>query len=136
MSDSNPITGGSLFGVHGAALGLRQQRLEVLASNIANADTPHYKARDVDFHATLQRAMGESPPGAPAQTQAGHQGAVTEAGADGLLYRLPLQPSLDGNTVDAEYEKAAFARAALEYRASLSFVDGRVRKLMTAITGS
>jgi flagellar basal-body rod protein FlgB len=136
MSDSNPVTGGSLFGVHGAALSLRQQRLEVLASNIANADTPHYKARDVDFHAALQRAMGESPPGTPVQTQPGHQGGITEVGPDGLVYRLPLQPSLDGNTVDAEFEKAAFARAALEYRASLSFVDGRVRKLMTAITGS
>lgn len=136
MSDSNPIGGPSLFGVHGAALSLRQQRLEVLASNIANADTPHYKARDVDFHAALQRAIGELPPGAPAQTQPGHQGAIGEAGTDGWVYRLPLQPSLDGNTVDAEYEKAAFARAALEYRASLSFVDGRVRKLMTAITGS
>lgn len=136
MSDSNPIGGPSLFGVHGAALSLRQQRLEVLASNIANADTPHYKARDVDFHAALQRAIGELPPGTPVQTQPGHQSGVGEAGADGLVYRLPLQPSLDGNTVDAEYEKAAFARAALEYRASLSFVDGRVRKLMTAITGS
>jgi flagellar basal-body rod protein FlgB len=136
MSDSHSIGGGNLFGVHGAALSLRQQRLEVLASNIANADTPHYKARDVDFQAALQRAMGDLPPGAPVQTQAGHAGGITEAGPDGLVYRLPLQPSLDGNTVDAEYEKASFARAALEYRASLSFVDGRVRKLMTAITGS
>ena len=80
--------------------------------------------------------MGESPPGNPTQTQSGHQGGITEVGPDGLVYRLPLQPSLDGNTVDAEFEKAAFARAALEYRASLNFVDGRVRKLMTAITGS
>jgi flagellar basal-body rod protein FlgB len=135
MSESNPI-GGNLFGVHGAALSLRQQRLQVLASNIANADTPHYKARDIDFQAALQRAMGESPPGAPAQTQAGHQGGVTEPGPDNLVYRLPLQPSLDGNTVDAEYEKAAFARAAFEYRASLNFVDGRVRRLLTAITGN
>lgn len=135
MSESNPI-GGNLLGVHGAALSLRQQRLQVLASNIANADTPHYKARDVDFHAALQRAMGETPPGTPAQTQAGHQGGVSEVGPDGLVYRLPLQPSLDGNTVDAEYEKAAFARAAFEYRASLNFVDGRVRRLLTAITGN
>ena len=130
-----------LFGVHGAALSLRQQRLQILASNIANADTPNYKARDIDFQAALERAMGEAVPGAPTQTQPGHVDGTQpagqpQAGPDGLLYRLPLQPSLDGNTVDGEYEKAAFARAALEYRASLSFVDGRVRKLMTAITGS
>jgi flagellar basal-body rod protein FlgB len=132
MSESTP----SLFGIHGAALSLRQERLQLLASNIANADTPNYKARDLDFQAALQRAIGEQPPGTPAQTHAGHKGGAPIGVEDGLVYRLPLQPSLDGNTVDGEFEKASFARAALEYRASLSFVEGRVRKLMTAITGS
>ena len=110
MNDPNS----SLFGIHGAALSLRQERLKVLASNIANADTPNYKARDIDFAAALKHAT---------ESQAASE-------------TLSRQPRLDGNTVDAEYEHASFARAAVEYRASLNFVDGRVRKLMTAITGS
>lgn len=132
MSESNP----SPFGIHGAALSLRQERLKLLASNIANADTPNYKARDIDFEARLREAMGEVPPGTAVKTHPEHLDASANAAPDGMVYRLPLQPSLDGNTVDAEYEKASFARAAIEYRASLSFVEGRVRKLMTAITGN
>ncbi|MBK9493608.1 MAG: Flagellar basal body rod protein FlgB [Alphaproteobacteria bacterium ADurb.BinA280] len=133
MNDPNS----SVFGIHGAALSLRQERLKVLASNIANADTPNYKARDIDFAAALKRATEAQTPSetlSPAQAGA----SITEPSGEpfGLMYRLPLQPSLDGNTVDAEYEHASFARAAVEYRASLNFVDGRVRKLMTAITGS
>jgi flagellar basal-body rod protein FlgB len=125
-----------MFGIHGAALSLRQERLKLLASNIANADTPNYKARDLDFEAALKRAIGEQLPGSPTQTHAAHASGAPPGAEDGLVYRLPLQPSLDGNTVDGEYEKASFARAALEYRASLNFVEGRVRRLMTAITGS
>ncbi|MCG6117719.1 MAG: flagellar basal body rod protein FlgB [Aquimonas sp.] len=131
---SEPTT--TMFGIHGHSIGLRQERLKLLASNLANVDTPGYKARDLDFQTQLRRAIGEAAPGAPARTQPGHLGATTEPGLDGLVYRLPLQPSLDGNTVDAEYEQATFARAALEYRASLNFIDGRVRRLLTAITGS
>jgi len=139
MNDPNS----SLFGIHGAALSLRQERLKVLASNIANADTPNYKARDIDFAAALKHATeSQSATGGLSPAQGG--ASITEPTGEpfGLMYRLPLQPSLDGNTVDAEYEHASFARAAVdaraavEYRASLNFVDGRVRKLMTAITGS
>ena len=133
MNDPNS----SLFGIHGAALSLRQERLKVLASNIANADTPNYKARDIDFAAALKHATESQ---AASETLSPAQGGASIAEPSGepfgLMYRLPLQPSLDGNTVDAEYEHASFARAAVEYRASLNFVDGRVRKLMTAITGS
>ena len=133
MNDPNS----SLFGIHGAALSLRQERLKVLASNIANADTPNYKARDIDFAAALKHATeSQSATGGLSPAQGG--ASITEPTGEpfGLMYRLPLQPSLDGNTVDAEYEHASFARASVEYRASLNFVDGRVRKLMTAITGS
>jgi flagellar basal-body rod protein FlgB len=126
----------SPFGIHAAALSLREQRLQLLASNMANADTPNYKARDIDFESALKQAIGEQVPGTPLKTDPAHLGGSPKVAEDGLVYRVPTQPSLDGNTVDAEYEKAAFARAALEYRASLSFIDGRVRKLMTAITGS
>jgi flagellar basal-body rod protein FlgB len=112
------------MGIHGAALAVRGQRLELLASNIANADTPGYKAQDLDFNAALSAAMQ---PGAGDRLQAAVGAARYE--------RLSSQPSLDGNTVDGEAEKAAFGRAALEYRASLSFVEAKVRSMMTAITG-
>lgn len=124
-----------LFGVHAAALGLREARLDVLASNLANVDTPGYKARDIDFRRALEAATASAPGAdALATTSPAH---LAQGGAAGPLdaYRVPLQRSLDGNTVDGEYEHAAFARAALEYRASLSFVEGRARTLMTAITG-
>lgn len=126
----------SLFGVHAAALGLRQERLNLIAANIANADTPGYKAQDLDFAAALRAATG---PGGGAggleATDPGHIGGPAAAIESARFFRAPSQPSLDGNTVDAQAEHAAFARAALEYRASLSFFDARVRSLLTAITG-
>lgn len=112
------------MGIHGTALALRGQRLELLASNIANADTPNYKAKDMDFNAALEAAM---------QPSTGDR--VGTAVGSATYERPALQPSLDGNTVDSEREKAIFGRAALEYRASLSFVEGKVRSMMTAITG-
>jgi flagellar basal-body rod protein FlgB len=126
-----------LFGVHGAALGLREARLNVLASNLANVDTPGYKARDIDFAQALNDATAASDPAIRlSSSNAAHttqSGATSPSSAD--VYRIPLQRSLDGNTVDGEYEHAAFGRAALEYRASLSFIEARGRMLMTAITG-
>lgn len=132
-----------LFGIHAAALALRSQRMELLASNIANADTPGFKARDLDFKAALARALEGGLPGAPgglALTDAQHLdsagGPAMAAGADGVtIFRTPLQPSLDGNTVDAQQEHAAFAQAALEYQASLMFAESKVRGMLTAITG-
>lgn len=129
---------GDLFGIHAEALALRSQRLELIASNIANADTPGFKARDLDFQAALAAAQSGAAPERLAATDAAHLPAgAAVAGAPGGLavYRTPTQPSLDGNTVDAQREHAAFAQAALEYQASLQFVEGRVRTLMTAITG-
>ncbi len=117
-----------LFGVHAAALGLREARLNLIASNLANADTPNYQARDLDFSRALEAATAQT-----GITEG--LGKSTDPVTEATVYRVPLQPSLDGNTVDADYEHASFARAALEYRASLSFVEGRVRSLMTAITG-
>lgn len=114
MSDATTV-----FGLHADALPLRQQRLELIASNLANADTPGYKAVDLDFGAALQRA-------------------TSGAGAGGrtpTVERASSQPSLDGNTVEAHVEQAAYARAALEYRVSLSLLEGRIRGMLTAITG-
>lgn len=109
-----------LFGIHAAALPLREQRLKLIASNLANADTPHYKAVDLDFTTALRRAMSGAPDAAPSPP---------------VVLRTPNQPSLDGNTVETDVEQAAFARAALEYRVSLTLLEGRIRGLLTAITG-
>jgi flagellar basal-body rod protein FlgB len=130
------------------ALLLRSERTRVLASNIANADTPHYKARDFDFRAALSQATGVAlnAGGAPAvatvapgRTAAGHLGPGAGAvggGAPGpMLYRTPLQTALDGNTVDMDMERAAFADNSVRYEASLRFINGQIRSLMTAING-
>ncbi|MGY6519309.1 MAG: flagellar basal body rod protein FlgB [Lysobacteraceae bacterium] len=132
MSDATK----AMFGVHADALSLRQQRMQVIAANIANADTPGYKAQDIDFAGALQQLQGGNGGVRLAASRPGHLGATP--GGEGpaeRVYRLTSQPSLDGNTVDAQAEHAAFAQAALEYRASLSFVEARVRTLLTAITG-
>ncbi len=121
------IGGNSFLGIHGTALVLREQRLQLLGANIANADTPHYKAQDLDFNSALGAALR---PGAAAG------GDPIGAAAAAARYTRPAsQPSLDGNTVDGDRENAAFAQASLEYRASLSFVESRVRSMLTAITG-
>lgn len=126
---SNPLT--SYFGVSAVAMPLRDQRMKLIASNLANADTPNYKARDIAFDDVLRQAAGTA---APLQTtDARHMNGLNLQPQ--LFERTPLQPSLDGNTVDPDIERAAYGRAALEYRASLSFVESRTRTLMTAITG-
>ena len=107
----------NLFGVHAAALSVRQQRMHILASNIANAATPNYKARDIDFADALRSAES----GAPADTA--------------MRYRVPLQPSLDGNTVELATEQTAFAQNALAYRSSLAFLQGRIDTLQRAMRG-
>jgi flagellar basal-body rod protein FlgB len=122
----------AVLGFHADALQFHRQRLEVLAANIANADTPGYLARDLDFSAVLAAAQQ---PSAPARTQSSHLCAGTDLPAAAHVYRVPSQPSADGNTVELHQEQARFAEAAVHYRASLSFVDSRVRSLLTAITG-
>lgn len=102
-----------------AALDLRAQRQEILAANIANADTPNYKARDIDFRAALQRALGAGGQGGAlplARTQAGHLAGAGHAAAAPLMYRSTVQPSLDGNTVDMDVERAHFTENALHYQ--------------------
>ena len=111
----------NLFGIHGAALELRSQRMGLLTSNIANAGTPGYKARDIDFAAALRaRSEGRS---------------MDDAVATGTRYRVPVMPSLDGNTVEMGVEQTAFAENAVAYSATLSFLRGRVETLTRAIKG-
>lgn len=127
MSDT-ASTGASFLGIHGTALALREKRLQLLAANLANADTPGFKAQDLDFQGALRVALDPA-------TAAGTADPLQAALAAARYARTPTQPSLDGNTVEAEREKAAFAQAALEYRASLAFVESKVRSMLTAITG-
>lgn len=111
------------LGIHAAALKLRSQRLDIIAGNIANAATPGFKARDMDFKAALAQA------GRAGETQ---RGGNAEAA---LRYRIPIQASLDGNTVELAVEQTAFAENAVAYRASLSFLTGRIQSMMAALKG-
>lgn len=107
----------NMFGIHATALKLREQRMGMIASNIANAATPGYKARDIEFASALKMAeQGQSPETA-------------------IQYRIPVQPSLDGNTVELATEQTAFAENALAYRSSLSFLQGRIGTLTRALKG-
>ena len=126
--------------VHATALDMRARRGELIANNLANADTPGYQARDIDFRQAMARASGEVTAGVSlATTQAGHIGGATGANAatnPDLKYRTPLAPALDGNTVDAQIEQAAFAENAVRYQATLTFLNSKFRGLLTAILGS
>ena len=118
------------------ALDLRAYRTEVLASNIANADTPNYKARDFDFAAALSGAIGARERVALARTSVRHLGgAAGHAPAAALQYRVPVQPSIDGNTVEMDTELAQFSDNALRMQADLTFMSARLRELQTAIQG-
>ncbi|OGT04045.1 MAG: flagellar basal-body rod protein FlgB [Gallionellales bacterium RBG_16_57_15] len=120
------------------ALSLRAARQELLASNIANADTPNYKARDVNFASVLQNALAGTSTALPiAQTSAAHLEGNSENSILGapVMYRKPVQPSADGNTVDMDVERAQFADNALRYEASVKFVSERFKSILTAIQG-
>lgn len=125
-----------IFGPHAKALQFRAQRNEVLATNLANADTPGYKARDVEFAAVMKNVQGGAA-GTLTTTQAGHIGAGSASAwsTQDLGYRVPTQPSLDGNTVETDVEQAQFAENVIQYRASLQFVNGKITTLRHALTG-
>ena len=118
--------------VHAQALEVRSRRAEILAANLANVDTPHYQARDLDFKATLAGLQGRG--GALKATHAAHIQARGAAPGE-LLYRTPAQMAIDGNTVEEEQEKSAFSDNALRYQASLRLMGNRVQSLLTAIRG-
>jgi flagellar basal-body rod protein FlgB len=129
-----PLDINTVFAPHERVLTASSRRMELLAANLANADTPNYKARDIDFRAAMQAAeVGSSV--ALAAPRKGHIGATAPGNAPETLYRVPDQPSLDGNTVDAQKESAAVAETATRYQASLTFLDQRIRGLRMAITG-
>jgi len=127
-----------LFGLHQAALGVRGNRAQVLASNIANADTPGYQAHDIDFKAALGAALGVS--SAPAhvlvRTSARHlpgNAIGGSAASPALVYRTVSQPSIDNNTVDINIERAQFADNSMRYEASLTFINAKVKAMLAAL---
>ena len=124
-----------IFGIHEQALYAAADRVSVLATNIANVDTPNYKARDYDFAAVLSGAS-EGGGLSLARTHAGHL-PLADGGAGGadLKYRIPYQPSLDGNTVEAPVEQAKFAENAVRFQTSLDFINRQIASLQTALTG-
>lgn len=128
------------LGVHEQALMLRQRRHEVLATNIANADTPGFKARDIDFRGAMSQVGNQSnlQNMTLRTTQAGHQQALEgsdDIGEPQLLYRLPTQSSVDGNTVESHTEQAAFADNSLRYQTTLQFLGGRFSSLKSVLQG-
>jgi flagellar basal-body rod protein FlgB len=135
-----PINLDQYLSVHAAALDVRARRGELIANNLANADTPGYRARDIDFRQAMARAGGDQSMAVSlSTTQPGHIG--TSVAADSvtnpdLKYRTPLAPALDGNTVDAQIEQASFAENAVRYQATLTFLNSKFRGLLTAILGS
>lgn len=120
------------------ALSLRAARQELLASNIANADTPNFKARDIDFASALQAALAGTSAAVPmTKTSPMHLDGNSGASVMGapVMYRKPVQPSADGNTVDMDVERAQFADNALRYEASVRFVSEQMKQMLTAIQG-
>ena len=113
----------ALFGIHGTALEIRSQRMAMLASNIANAATPGFKARDIDFNKALDAATGDQPSGIDAAVE-GNVG-----------YRVPVESSLNGNTVELPVEQTQFAENAVQYKTTLQFLQGRVDTVMQALKG-
>jgi flagellar basal-body rod protein FlgB len=114
------VSDNSLFGVHAAALEVRSQRMGLLASNIANASTPGFKAKDLDFGTAL-RSLEQS-------------GGIADLNG-AAKFRNPLQPSLDGNTVELATEQTAFAENAVQYQTTLSFLNGRIGQITRALKG-
>lgn len=123
------------LGIHDDAVAVRVKRAEILANNIANSDTPNYKARDLDFQSMLDGAMGAQQL-QMAQTQSGHNSSVISPDfASEMMYRIPNQASVDGNTVDLQEEMARYTENAVDYQASFHFLNKKFKGLTNAIKG-
>lgn len=122
---------------HRQAVGLRAHRQQVLAANIANSDTPNFKARDIDFSAALDSALAGRQSGDLnlSRTSSRHLAGSANSGPAPLLYRTSFQPSADGNTVDMDIERAKFAENAMQYEASVQFLGGQFKTMLSAIQG-
>lgn len=129
----------SIFGIHEAALKIRTQRAELLANNLANEDTPNFKAKDIDFRKAMQDATSHVTSGDElnmVKTSSGHiSGDGFTSTSQYLMYRQPTQPSLDGNTVETHIEKAQFMENALQQQATLEFINGKISGIRGALRG-
>jgi flagellar basal-body rod protein FlgB len=119
------------LGVHAQALGMRSQRMELLARNIANADTPNFKARDIDFKQVMQQTQET----ALVTTQARHISQAESDPTGGVKYRTPFNTAFDGNTVELNVEQAKFGKSAADYQATLNFLEQRVGGIRKALRG-
>lgn len=126
----------SALGIHESALRVRGQRASVLADNLANVDTPNYKARDLDFQQMLSQKMDSAKHFDLQMTRDQHIGGSGFAmGDSNLLYRTPHQPSIDGNTVEDQIEHAEYMKNALAFQASFTFLNSKFKGLSSAIRG-
>lgn len=119
------------FGMSPQALSVLSRRSELIAANLANADTPGYKAKDIDFRDAL--AVAEREQSGLKMTNTTHMGA--RGFEDSVRYRIPSQPSMDGNTVETDREHSAFMENSIRYQASLNFVDGKIKSILLALRG-
>jgi flagellar basal-body rod protein FlgB len=126
----------SALGIHEQALNVRSDRAALLANNLANVDTPNFKARDLDFRTLLQESLQGKTANAGLNITNERHMPLDDAGVSaGLLYRTPLQPSLDGNTVDEQLELAEFTKNGIDFQASLTFLNSKFSGLSKAIKG-
>jgi len=119
------------FGIHERALRVRDQRLEMIAANIANADTPAFKARDLDF----KQILAASAPNPMASTDVRHFESGELENPSGVVFRVPYSSSVDGNTVEISVEQAKYGEAAADYQATLRFLEGRISGIRKALKG-
>ncbi|WP_435104249.1 flagellar basal body rod protein FlgB [Arhodomonas sp. AD133] len=125
-----------VFGVPAAALKLQSQRVQLIGENIANADTPEYKARDIDFRAALAGAGSDR--ASLATTNARHIPAAGDGRGGGeqrVQYRVPANPSLDGNTVEVHREQTRFAETSVQYQAAVNLLGSRIQGIIGALKG-
>ncbi|MCG8612735.1 MAG: flagellar basal body rod protein FlgB [Pseudomonadales bacterium] len=126
------ISFANALGIHEQALNVRVKRAELLANNLVNADTPGFKARDIDFKAVLQGVQKDTLD--MEQTNSRHLSTGASSEFD-LMYRNPVQPAIDGNTVDTQLELAAYTKNNLDYEASFQFLNSKFKGLSGAIKG-
>ena len=122
------------LGLHASALQLRAARAEILANNLANADTPGFKSRDINFREVLAGEVEARQSVAVKRTHTGHLAGRSQAEQQ-LLYRNPTQPSIDGNTVDSQIEKAQFAKNSMDYNTTFEFLSSKFKGLRNAVRG-
>jgi len=119
------------FGIHEKALAVRNQRMEVISANIANADTPLFRAKDIDFKKVLANAN----PSPMASTNSRHFDTGEVENMNGIVYRTPYNSSVDGNTVEINTEQAKYGEAATQYQATLQFLESRISGIRKSLRG-